>query len=101
MICGKKFTAKRDHAKYCSDSCRRKGMVINTTKLRERKPKLLEIRTIEEMKTIEPFKSNYNKIMMAFVDFEDKKKKFLKIEMNQLINLNLRKEIKLGKNLTN
>ena len=63
-ICGKKFEPTRSWSKYCSDECRNKANSKRVIQYRK-KHDPLKVKTIEEMKTKEPYKTNYEKIIEA------------------------------------
>jgi len=63
-ICGKKFEPTRSWSKYCSDECRKDADKERLIQYRK-KHDPLKVKTIEEMKTKEPYKTNYEKIMEA------------------------------------
>lgn len=74
-ICGTEFEPTRSWSKCCSDECRKKDSSLRVEKYR--KKHYPEVKTLQEMKTKEPYKKNYEKIMGALKDssmaiFEDK-----------------------------
>jgi hypothetical protein len=91
IICNNEYQATRKWSKYCSDKCRKKAKSLAVIKSR-RKNKPLMISSLKELKTKEPYKTNYEKIMKAleykkiikapyeniFKDDIEKKEKYLK-----------------------
>lgn len=63
IICKKEFTATRKWSKYCSEKCKNRGKIRNAIQWRK-KHDPLKVKTTEELKK-EPYKTNYENIMMA------------------------------------
>jgi DNA-binding transcriptional ArsR family regulator len=64
-VCGETFPPKRSWQIYCKkEKCQKKANSLRVLKCRE-KHNLLKIKTLEEMMTKEPYKTNYCKIITA------------------------------------
>jgi hypothetical protein len=78
QICGEMFTATRRWQKYCpKEQCQKKANYLRVLRCRK-SHNPLKIKTLEEMKAKEPYKTNYNKIIKALDNkppFEDIAKK--------------------------
>ena len=63
-ICKRYFDANRSWQKYCSDKCKKKGAADRVKKHRKTHTQA-KMKTLYQMKTEEPYKTNYRKITTA------------------------------------
>ena len=79
-ICGKRFLGSRPWSKYCSEKCKKKANSLRVIKHRK-KHEPLQIKTVKELKTKNPYNNNYEAIMKAITSFyklDDKTRKEIK-----------------------